>query len=89
MLLLNTCAAQPLSGLTFVSGTHKMTKIVIISTQPAKNRNVPHFIAHSIDRKDCKEEGWGEGQTHKTGTTSLSFGHMCVCSVQPIHLGVS
>lgn len=28
--------------------------MVMISTQPAKNRKVPHFIAHRMDRNACR-----------------------------------
>lgn len=38
-------------GTPLVSGMHKMTKMVMISTQPAKNRNVPHFKPHRIVKK--------------------------------------
>lgn len=50
------CWARHLLHLTLVSGTHRMTKVVMMRHQPAKNRNVPHFIAHRIDRKDCSTQ---------------------------------
>jgi hypothetical protein len=37
--------------------------MVMISTQPAKKRKVPHFMAHRMDRKLCRHS-----KTHKRCT---------------------
>lgn len=58
---------------TFVSGTQRMTKRVMIMTQPAKKRKVPHFMAQSIDRKHCRRAE-AQHTAHRQGSVRTNSG---------------